>query len=62
MSERNKYLVNAEAIDLLSKLLMYDPEKRITAKEALLHPYFKQFNSSDNNQTTQISFSKSEAK
>ena len=30
-----------EGIDLLSKLLRYDPEKRITASEALQHPFFK---------------------
>ncbi|KAF1325655.1 Cmgc/mapk protein kinase, partial [Globisporangium splendens] len=30
---------NLLAIDLLEKLLVYDPEKRITAKEALHHPY-----------------------
>ncbi|BGP17384.1 hypothetical protein JCM10213_002867 [Rhodosporidiobolus nylandii] len=29
-----------EAIDLLEKLLTYDPRRRITAKEALHHPYF----------------------
>jgi len=29
-----------DAIDLLSKMLMFDPNKRITAKEALAHPYF----------------------
>ena len=28
-----------EAIDLLNKLLMFDPEKRITVTEALKHPY-----------------------
>ncbi|ORY70635.1 kinase-like domain-containing protein, partial [Leucosporidium creatinivorum] len=31
---------SAEAIDLLQKLLTYDPRKRITAKEALFHPWF----------------------
>ena len=24
----------------MSKLLLYDPERRITAREALKHPYF----------------------
>ncbi len=28
------------AVDLLEKLLIYDPSKRITAVEALAHPYF----------------------
>ena len=31
---------NAEAIDLLEKLLKYDPEKRISCQEALKHAYF----------------------
>jgi serine/threonine protein kinase len=30
-----------DALDLLSKMLVYDPNKRITATEALEHPYFK---------------------
>lgn len=29
-----------EGIDLLEKMLIYDPGKRISAKQALLHPYF----------------------
>ena len=28
-----------QAIDLLEKMLMFDPRKRITAAEALAHPY-----------------------
>lgn len=38
-----KLLPNAspEAMDLLSKLLVYDENERIAAKEALRHPYFK---------------------
>ncbi|RNF11090.1 putative protein kinase [Trypanosoma conorhini] len=38
-----KLLPNAspEALDLLTKLLTYDEEHRVTAREALRHPYFK---------------------
>ena len=28
-------------IDLLSKMLVYDPHRRMSAKECLLHPVFK---------------------
>jgi len=38
---RSKFLYLTEAgIDLMSKLLTYDPKKRISAEEALNHPYF----------------------
>lgn len=30
---------DAQAVDLLKKLLMFDPEKRISVTEALAHPY-----------------------
>ncbi|KAF2078300.1 hypothetical protein CYY_000392 [Polysphondylium violaceum] len=30
------------AFDLLSKMILYDPSKRITASDALDHPYFKE--------------------
>lgn len=32
--------ITAAGVDLLSLLLTYDPEHRITAEEALRHPYF----------------------
>lgn len=36
----NKDLCPPEAIDLLSKMLIYDRAERITPKEAMEHPYF----------------------
>lgn len=36
----NQHLVSAEAIDFLDKLLRYDHQDRLTAKEAMSHPYF----------------------
>ncbi|GAB5593798.1 Cyclin-dependent kinase 11B [Umbelopsis nana] len=40
---RSKFLYLTEAgIDLMSKLLTYDPKKRISAEEALKHPYFSE--------------------
>lgn len=36
-------LIDGDALDLLGRLLAIDPEDRITADEALSHPYFKRY-------------------
>ncbi|KAJ8654691.1 hypothetical protein O0I10_009581 [Lichtheimia ornata] len=41
LRSRFPYLTEA-GLDLLSKLLTYDPEQRITAEQALNHPYFSE--------------------
>ena len=33
--------LNNDGLDLLQKLLEFDPEKRISAADALEHPFFK---------------------
>lgn len=38
-SDNQRYISN-EAIDFLDKLLRYDHQERLTAKEAQHHPYF----------------------
>lgn len=37
----NKALANDDALDLLDGLLKYDHQERLTAKEAMGHPYFE---------------------
>lgn len=38
---------SAAAVDLLEKMLVLDTDKRITASEALAHPYFAQYHDPD---------------
>lgn len=40
MNDKNAELASKEAVDLASKLLAFDPFARITAKDALAHPFF----------------------
>ncbi len=40
VTSENQRLVSADAIDFLDKLLRYDHQERLTAKEAMAHPYF----------------------
>eukprot|EP00002_Diphylleia_rotans_P038114 TRINITY_DN8619_c0_g1_i1.p1 TRINITY_DN8619_c0_g1~~TRINITY_DN8619_c0_g1_i1.p1 ORF type:complete len:330 (+),score=73.20 TRINITY_DN8619_c0_g1_i1:229-1218(+) len=36
----NQALISPEALDFLDKILRYDPQERLTAKESMAHPYF----------------------
>ncbi|XWS21274.1 hypothetical protein CRYUN_Cryun30bG0041800 [Craigia yunnanensis] len=43
-----QHLVSPEAINFLDKLLHYDHQDRLTAREAMAHPYFFQVRSAEN--------------
>jgi len=40
ITTENRTLANADAIDLLDRLLRFDHQERLTAREAMRHPYF----------------------
>jgi cyclin-dependent kinase 1 len=40
LRENVKLMHDEQALDLLKAMLVYDPARRISAKAALLHPYF----------------------
>lgn len=42
VTEENKHLATEDALHLLNSMLVYDHQKRITAKEAMAHHYFEQ--------------------
>lgn len=44
---------NPLAIDLLKKMLTYDPDERISVEDALGHPYLKQLHYPDDEPTTE---------
>lgn len=37
---KNQHMISDEALDLLSKMLVYDKNLRINCKDAMAHPYF----------------------
>ena len=43
---------NPDAIDLLKKMLTYDPDDRITVQQGLEHPYLKQLHYPEDEPTT----------
>ncbi|KAG2219632.1 hypothetical protein INT45_012333 [Circinella minor] len=44
--------VQPEAIDLISHVLQYDPQSRLTASEALVHPFFDELRNPDTKLST----------
>jgi renal tumor antigen len=48
---------SADAIDLMVKLLKYDASERITAREAMRHPYFKDVREAEAKQTAEAKIS-----
>jgi serine/threonine protein kinase len=47
--------VSSECLDLLQSLLIYDPDFRITARDALKHAFFKEFYEAAEKQRTSLS-------
>ena len=45
---------NPDGIDLLKKMLTFDPLKRITVNEALQHPYLKELHDEEDEFTTDV--------
>ncbi|KAF1985206.1 kinase-like protein [Aulographum hederae CBS 113979] len=45
---------NRQFLDLLKKVFVYNPDKRITAKQALKHPWFKESIQDDGTEATKI--------
>ena len=40
VADENRHLCSDEALDFLDRLLRFDPAERISAREAMEHPYF----------------------
>ncbi|KAG1368585.1 Casein kinase II subunit alpha-4, chloroplastic [Cocos nucifera] len=47
----NQHLAVPEAVDFVDKLLQYDHQERLTAKEAMAHPYFHPVRSAESSRT-----------
>lgn len=45
---------NVQFLDLLRRIFIYNPAKRITAKEALSHPWFSEALQDDGTEATRI--------
>jgi len=49
---------NRQFLDLLKRIFVYDPDKRITAKQALKHPWFRELLKDDGTEATKIRLDK----
>lgn len=49
---------NKQFLDLLKKIFVYDPNKRITAKEALKHDWFKELVQDEGTEAAKIKLEK----
>ena len=45
----NSHLISEEALDLLDQMMKYDYTERITPKDAMKHPYFRNIASNYDN-------------
>eukprot|EP01040_Poterioochromonas_malhamensis_P000163 gene163-169_t len=52
ITSENHHLVSEEAIDFLHNLLRYDHQERLTAQEAMAHPYFQPIRNYHSNMNT----------
>ncbi|CAK9297257.1 unnamed protein product [Gordionus sp. m RMFG-2023] len=50
----NSHLVSPEALDFLDRVLIYDHAKRLTAREAMSHPYFTPVASNNKNNSLPV--------
>lgn len=53
---------NEQFLDLLRRIFVYDPKKRLTAKQALAHPWFKETLQDDGTEALKIRMHKEAAK
>ncbi len=41
---KNEHLFSEDGVDLITKCLKFDPEQRLSAKDAMEHPFFEGMN------------------
>jgi len=44
--------ISAECLDFIKQLLIYDPDERISSRQAINHPYFKEIKAQENTKIT----------